>query len=143
MQFGIPITIINVGTKAVSTVISYRNNPKNPNDHITPTITMHIEIKVVLKERKKKKKIKKKQTKQTEISLFDELTAKDESSDLVNAYDALQEAIHEESTSITNKEWWGALQTGITLLVNQPHLLGAFSCLELGNLTSSPGSACR
>jgi len=66
---------------------------------------------------KKKKKIKKKQTKQTEISLFDELTAKDESSDLVNAYDALQEAIHEESTSITNKEWWGALQTGITLLV--------------------------
>ena len=58
MQFGIPITIINVGTKAVSTVISYRNNPKNPNDHITPTITIHIEIKVVLKERKKKKKIK-------------------------------------------------------------------------------------
>ena len=54
MQFGIPITIINVGTKAVKTVISYPNNPSVPNDHATPISTITKEIKVALKLRKKK-----------------------------------------------------------------------------------------
>ena len=47
--------MISEGTKAVSTVISYLNNPKKPKDHITPMITMIIEIKVALKLLKKKK----------------------------------------------------------------------------------------
>ena len=54
MQFGIPITMINGGMIAVSTVISYLNNPINPKAQITPIITVHIEINVALKDLKKK-----------------------------------------------------------------------------------------
>ncbi len=42
---------------AVRAVISYRNQPKNPKAHITPMITVTIEIKVARKDLKNKKKI--------------------------------------------------------------------------------------
>lgn len=58
IQFGIPITMINGGIKAVRTVISYCKSPRTPKDHITPIITTNIEIKVALKLLKKKKNIK-------------------------------------------------------------------------------------
>ena len=56
IQLGIPITIIRGGISAVNTVISYFNNPKNPNAHITPMITVIIEMNVALYDLKKKKK---------------------------------------------------------------------------------------
>ena len=58
IQLGIPITMINGGINAVRIVISYCNNPNIPKAHITPMITIHMEIKVALKLLKKKKKIK-------------------------------------------------------------------------------------
>ena len=54
---GIPITIINGGIRAVSTVISYCSKPRRPKAHITPIITTHIDITVALMLLKKKKKI--------------------------------------------------------------------------------------
>ena len=58
MQLGMPITIINGGIRAVSTVISYCNRPKIPKAHITPIITTNMEMIVALKLLKKKKNIK-------------------------------------------------------------------------------------
>ena len=57
IQLGIPITIINGGINAVSTVISYLSNPKKPSVHITPIQTTTKEINVALKDLKNKKKI--------------------------------------------------------------------------------------
>ena len=55
---GIPITIINGGITAVSTVSSYSRIPIIPKVHITPIHTVQIEIKVALNDLKKKKKIR-------------------------------------------------------------------------------------
>ena len=55
IQFGIPITIINGGIKAVKTVISYFNRPSIPRVHITPIQTTTNEIKVALNDLKNKK----------------------------------------------------------------------------------------
>ena len=51
------MTIMSGGIKAVSTVISYCNNPKIPKVHMTPTTTTNMEMKVALNDLKKKKKI--------------------------------------------------------------------------------------
>ena len=58
IQFGIPITIIRGGIKAVRTVISYPSHPKIPKAHITPTATTIKEIKVALNDLKNRKKMK-------------------------------------------------------------------------------------
>ena len=58
MQFGIPITMIRGGIKAVKTVISYPIHPKVPRAQTTPKRTMTMDIKVARMERKNKKKIK-------------------------------------------------------------------------------------
>ncbi len=55
---GIPITIINGGISAVSTVISYLRRPRIPKAHITPMVTTKMEIRVARTLRKKKKNIK-------------------------------------------------------------------------------------
>ncbi len=57
IQLGMPITMINGGINAVSIVISYPNQPRIPNAHMTPMITTNMEIKVARKDRKKRKKI--------------------------------------------------------------------------------------
>ena len=57
IQLGIPITIMSGGIIAVSTVISYPSNPRNPKAHITPMITVIMEINVALYDLKKKKNI--------------------------------------------------------------------------------------
>jgi len=58
IQLGTPITIISGGIRAVNTVISYLRRPKIPKAHITPTITVSIDIKVARYDLKKKKNIK-------------------------------------------------------------------------------------
>ena len=57
IQLGIPITIINGGIKAVSTVISYLSIPSIPNVHITPIQTTTSDISVALNDLKNRKKI--------------------------------------------------------------------------------------
>src|SRR5210317_659088 len=57
IQFGIPITMIKGGIKAVNTVISYSSKPIIPKVHITPISTTTIEINVALQDLKKKKNI--------------------------------------------------------------------------------------
>ena len=58
MQFGIPITMIRGGIKAVKIVISYPIHPKVPKAQTTPKRTTTMDIKVARMDRKNKKKIK-------------------------------------------------------------------------------------
>ena len=57
IQFGIPITIIRGGIKAVKTVISYPIQPNVPRDQATPMSTIIMEMNVARRDLKNKKKI--------------------------------------------------------------------------------------
>jgi hypothetical protein len=57
MQFGIPITIITGGTRAIKSEISYPNNDIVPKEKTTPNITTSIEDITALNDLKNKNSI--------------------------------------------------------------------------------------
>ena len=77
--------------------------------------------------RKKKKKKSKQQTSTTDSSVLDQLFSDTNSQS--KAKDAIVEALQNDSV-ITHQEWWGALRTGIALLVVLVLLTFAMKIME-------------